>query len=437
MEPWYLSYAILGCTMGGMIPILIPLLAFKRFSSACHVGLVMAAFNLGGLLTPIFGSVADRFGIHRELLSGALIVTAIALGALSFTNIFSLWLALAMIQGIGMFVAMTVGNLFIVEIHPKTEWNERISRLQSFNSGGQVSGMLLAAALSQLDLRSSLLIAASLVALAVLPSCLTPKVSPQRAGNRSARLCDSHQRDWTQESSHLQFIHGKLNFLRHLNSVRNTPFEQFMVIWFFCVAGATAVFTLYPVMMQEEYGVGQELLSLNLAIAMGISVFLYGWAGRLSHRFGPMRILQSFLGVRLIAFFVFFLPGVFHFEGSLKLILLSFSIVVLCWPFLIVSGTALAALLFPIGEGKGMGIFYAVLALACIIGSTIGGWLAAQWGFTATAGMAVITESLGLLFISGNSLVVKADLPGLEAKDVNVSIAVDVLTIKGEKKAEE
>jgi hypothetical protein len=29
MEPWYLSYAILGCTMGGMIPILIPLLAFS------------------------------------------------------------------------------------------------------------------------------------------------------------------------------------------------------------------------------------------------------------------------------------------------------------------------------------------------------------------------------------------------------------------------
>ena len=36
-----------------------------------------------------------------------------------------------------------------------------------------------------------------------------------------------------------------------------------------------------------------------------------------------------------------------------------------------------------------------------------------------------------------DSLVVKADLPGLEAKDVNVSIAGDVLTIKGQKKAEE
>ena len=36
-----------------------------------------------------------------------------------------------------------------------------------------------------------------------------------------------------------------------------------------------------------------------------------------------------------------------------------------------------------------------------------------------------------------DSFVVKAELPGLETKDVNVSISGDVLTIKGEKKKEE
>jgi MFS family permease len=403
MEPWYLSYAILGCTIGGMFPILIPLLAFKRFGSACHVGLVMAAFNLGGLLAPIFGSVSDRFSIHRELLVGGLIITAIALAALSFTNTFSLWLGLALIQGIGVFMAMTVGNLFIVEIHPRAEWNERIGWLQTFNSGGQVSGMLLAAALSQISLSISLLIAAGLVALAVLPSYQTPKLSPWTAGCRPANPCDDRQHYWIQESSHLQFNHGKFNLLSNLKSVRNTPFEHFMGVWFLCVAGATAVLTLYPVMMQEVYGIGQELLSLNFAIAIGFSVFLYGVAGHLAHRFGPMRILQSFLGVRLIAFLGIFLPGVFHFGSSVQLILLSFSVVVLCWPFLIVCGTALTALIFPFGEGKGMGIFYAVLAMACITGSTLGGWLAAQWGYNTTAGMAVITESLGLIFIYGKA----------------------------------
>ena len=34
-------------------------------------------------------------------------------------------------------------------------------------------------------------------------------------------------------------------------------------------------------------------------------------------------------------------------------------------------------------------------------------------------------------------VVVKAELPGLEAKDINVSISGDILTIKGEKEKEE
>ena len=100
-----------------------------------------------------------------------------------------------------------------------------------------------------------------------------------------------------------------------------------------------------------------------------------------------------------MAFLSFFLLEVFYLGGSVQLILLSFSVVVLCWPFLIVSGTALTALLSPFGEGKGMGIFCAVLATACVTGSTVGGWLAAQWGYTATAGMAVVTEASGLILM--------------------------------------
>jgi MFS family permease len=385
--------------MGGMVPILIPLLALKRFSSTCQVGLVMAAFNLGGLMAPIWGSVADRYGIHRGLLSVGLIITSIALAALSIANIFAVWLGLALIQGIGVFVAMTVGNLFIVEIHPKAEWNERIGWLQTFNSGGQVSGMLLAAALSQIDLSSSLLIAASLIAVAVFPSCLSPKVSHDNAGYRSASLCNDRQCNWVHAQSDFQFNHSKLDVLGHLNSIRSTPFEHFMEIWFLCVAGASAVYTLYPVMMQEIYGIGQELLSLTFAVAMGLSVILYSRAGHLAHRFGPMLVLRNFLGVRLVAFISFFFLGMSHFDGQIWLVLLSFSAIVICWPFLIVSGTALAALLSPFGEGEGMGFFCAVLAAACVTGSALGGWLAAHWGYNAAAGMAVITDALGLMLM--------------------------------------
>ena len=76
----------------------------------------------------------------------------------------------------------------------------------------------------------------------------------------------------------------------------------------------------------------------------------------------------------------FFLLEMFHFDGQVQLVLLSFSAIMICWPFLIVSGTALTALLSPFGKGEGMGFFCSVLAAACFTGSAIGGWLAAQWG---------------------------------------------------------
>jgi predicted MFS family arabinose efflux permease len=152
-------------------------------------------------------------------------------------------------------------------------------------------------------------------------------------------------------------------------------------------------------MMQEVYGMKQELISLVFAAAMGLSVFIFAPAGHLAHRFGPVRVIESFLGVRLMALLSFFLLEVFYLGGSVRLILLSFSVVVLCWPFLIVSGTALTALLSPFGEGEGMGIFCAVLATACVTGSAVGGWLAAQWGYATTAGMAVITEASGLFLM--------------------------------------
>ena len=399
VEPWYLSYALLGCTMGGIFPILMPLLALKCFNSPCHVGLVMAAFNLGGFMAPLWGKIADRYGIHRELLISSLVMTAITLAAFALTNTFTVWLGLALIQGVGVFLAMTVGNLFIVETHPKVEWDQRIGWLQVFNSGGQVSGMLLAAALSKIDLSDGLVVTASLIALAVLPGFLAPRVPHQTIANQPGMVSHDRRLKCNQSASHFQFRQVKLDILRHFHSVRHTSFEHIMGIWFLCVAGVSAVYTLYPVMMQQEFGLRQDRIALSFALAMGLSVFLYAQAGRLAHRFGPARILKNFLVLRLAALITLFLLEVLAFGGAVHLILLSFVLVVLCWPFLMVSATALAAASTPFGEGEGMGIFCAVLATACITGSAFGGWLAAQWGYFAATAMAVCTETLGLILI--------------------------------------
>jgi len=399
IEPWYLSYALLGCTMGGMFPILMPLLALKRFNSACHVGFVMAAFNLGGLIAPILGRVVDRYGSHRGLLITGLIITAITLVAFGFTNSFPVWLGLALLQGVGVFLVMTIGNLLIVEIHPKAEWDRRISRLQTFNSGGQVSGMLLAAALSSLDLSDSLLITASLIAIAVLPGFLAPRITKQAVGDLRSHACQDHRCKVNPEPTLPRLYHPVQNLKRHFNAIRHTAFEQIMGVWFSCVAGISAIYTLYPVMMQEMFEIGRSLIGLSFALAMGISVFLYTQAGRWSHQMGSIRVLKRFMGLRLTAFIVFFLLELLTFGGRVYLILLTFMGVVLCWPFIMVSATALTAALSPCGEGEGMGIFCAVFATACLTGSAVGGWLATQWGYHTVVAMAVLTEAVGLVMV--------------------------------------
>jgi len=138
----------------------------------------MAAVSLGGLSGPLWGGLADRYRLHRWLLAGGLLVTALGLALLPFTSGVPAWAGLALLESIGTAAAATVANLFVVELHPQSEWDRRIGWLQTFYGGGQVAGLLAAGVLSSVGFRAGLLTAAGLVALAVVPGWLTTYTPP-------------------------------------------------------------------------------------------------------------------------------------------------------------------------------------------------------------------------------------------------------------------
>jgi fucose permease len=72
-------------------------------------------------------------------------MTAVGLVLFRFTTTSAAWLGLALLQGLGVAGATAVANLFVVEVHPETAWDEHIAWLHTFYDGGQVSGLLLAA----------------------------------------------------------------------------------------------------------------------------------------------------------------------------------------------------------------------------------------------------------------------------------------------------
>ena len=397
IESWYLSFAIIGMIVAGLVPVLIPLMV-SRTGNAGQVGLVMAAVSLGGLTSPLWGSLADQYRLHRWLLAGGMLVTALGLAVLAFTTQPVLWFLLATLQGFGAASAATVANLFIVEVHPKEEWDERIGWLQTFYGLGQVSGLLLAGYFAQLDFRIGLLASAGLSLAAALLGWFTTKTPPKQPGLDPVL---THPAKHTEMvfSSPQRLFHG-LDFsgLKTLGASLFSPFGGFLIMWLLAFAGPAAVFSQFPILMQKLYGVMPGTSSLAFAIIAALGLVLYTPAGNWSERQGPTRILRVSMGMRLLAFAALLWLGFLPVSGLIGfLALAAFGLVVWAWSLMSVSGTALAARLSPVGEGQGLGIFNAMTAVAGVIGAVLGGWAAGIWGYNAIVILALLGVILGLV----------------------------------------
>ena len=395
-EPWYVAYGLLGAALGGLVPILIPL-TVGRVGDVLDVGLVMAAFHLGELAAPLWGGLADRYGGQRGLATGGLLVTAIALAAFPWTTTPAGWIGLAVLGGLGGVTATTLAPLFVVHVYPPEEWDERLSWLHAFYDGGGVAGLLLAGGLSQTHVRGGLLTAAGLTATAAILAWLTIRAPLGPSTPRAERLRPARHGDVALASLRGHGHQPTLDTLRQLLPALWSPFHRFLMVWLLALIGSSALFALYPILMQEVFAIPPALSSLTYAVAGGLRLLVYPLAGHWSMRFGQLRVLRVALGVRLLAFGSLFALAMMPLDGQRWLALPIVTVVVLAWPLLSVSSTALTAHLSPVGEGEGMGIFKAVSALAGVIGAALAGALAARWGYGTSLGLAVAGVALALL----------------------------------------
>jgi len=396
VEPWYLAYGLLGATMAGLLPILIPL-TVSHIHGAAQVGFVVAALSLGGLLAPVWGALADRYRLHRWLLAGGLLLTTLGLLAFSATTVPAIWLGLALLQGIGAAGAATVANLFVVEAHPRLEWDERIGWLQTFYGGGQVGGLFLAGVLGQAHPRLGLLAAAGLTAVAILPGWFKTRTPPGPLAPKPVLLHPVRNGEWAIASPQRLFHHVSWKTVQQLEALLRPPFRMFLIAWFLTFAGAAGVFSLYPVLMERLYGIPPRLSSWGFGVAAGLGLALYSPAGRWSTHFGAPQVLRAALGIRLLAFLGLLALGLTSPGRHGWLALLAFLFIVLAWSLLSVSGTTLAAHLSSIGEGEGLGLFNATTALGGVIGAALGGWTAERWGYASAVGLAVAGVTCGLI----------------------------------------
>ncbi len=390
IQRWYLSYALLGLVIAGVAPIALPLLA-ERTGGPTAPGLVMAAFNLGMLAAPLWGALADRTGSHRPLYALGLAVLAAGIGAFPLRHSLGWFVMTALVIGLAASATATVANLFITERHPRASWGARFGWLQTFYGAGQVVGLVVAGAFGASRASLALGFAGFAAVLAAAMFRVVPMSTPTErpvAGHHHARH-GGMVLGTMMSHAHLPHLMRALTKLPRLVRNGRSPFLDFLGSWFLGNVGSAALFSFYPLVMGHVFGLQTGAASWAFAGAAAVGLLLYGPAGSASRRLSAGAVYRTGLGLRLAALVFLTLVALTHVAVRGWLAVAGFGLVVLAWSLLAVSGSDLAAESSSLPQGEAMGLYAASGAVAAVIGSLLGGFIAALTGYA------------GLLWVAG------------------------------------
>ncbi len=397
IEPWFLAYACLGIVQGGMLPLLLPLSA----GGSTHAGTIVGVMNLAGLTAPFWGHLADRRRLHRQVLLAGMLMALVALVLLPVHLGLALKAVVASVLGLGFAAANTVANMFIVEVRPQEEWDARIGALQTLGGLGQVAGLLLAGFLGG-KFALAFGVAAGLVGAAVPIAWMTLRGIQVPVVRMSATahpaLGGEAWANAPQRLFHVLSWRGLVTLLDEMEM----PFARLLVVWFAAFVAIGAVLTMFPLSLIQTFGVSVRLPATTYAFAAAVSLAMYPLAASAAKRRGARRVLRAGFAARTIAIVIltaaFLLP-----VGDVPLALVGFVIMVIAWPLLGVSGTALAAELAPGEQGEALGLFNASSSLAGALGAFLGGWAMEAFGYGTVCLVGSVVVALATLLSGGKN----------------------------------
>lgn len=198
---------------------------------------------------------------------------------------------------------------------------------------------------------------------------------------------------------HAHRLRGEV--LASVTELLRTPFAWFLLSWAFYNFAVAGFFAYYPLLMWHGYGVLPALTAVTYALAAGIGIGLFILGGLWAKRFGARWVYVAALVLRSSGFCLLALPWLAHEPHSQTIAIVGFLSVVLAWPLLSVSGTALAASLTPIGEGAAMGLLSASGAAATVLGTFLAGPLVLRFGFASIPAFALSGLAMALVSMSG------------------------------------
>ncbi|HEY7804202.1 MAG TPA: MFS transporter [Orrella sp.] len=409
ISPWYLGYAFQGAAVLGLAPILLPLVVGGALGSSA-AGMVVACFYVGQLASPLLGNLADRTKAFRLIYALGYVLLAAGLSGFALVESLVFWSLLAFVQGLGSAATNTVAAMFIVEYSPKKDWDGKIGWLQTFYGAGQAAGLGLAA-IAQAHPTLGLLLSAALMApglflgLRGLPDtgrsgANTHTPLRQRTKDlqaKAARLISTGPRNLSHLVHRYHPQVGGLvgGLLKNLK----TPYGLYILAWFACMFGTWLLYNLYPLLMKSAFDIEADRSSLFYALAAVIGVFFYAPSGKLGKLIGDVAVVALGTIVTLICLLAMSMLAWWQPDDAGWWALLAFIPIPVAWSPLIVAGTAAAAQLSSLNEGKAVGIFNATTAIASVLSAFAAGWVADLLSYTWVLILAAIATAIACVLL--------------------------------------
>lgn len=398
IEKWYWGFLLQGAIVLGLAPILIPIIVGSQ-KGALEAGAVVGAFYLGQLASPVFGMLADKYSLYKFLYLASYIFMGMSVVGFIYVDSVALWFILALIIGLSAGAGNTISAMYIVEVKPHQEWDQRIGWLQTFYGTGQALGLFAAAAFAT-NASWGMMFAGALM----LPGFLLSRRTVPYIGStsRSKAVPRIHHHISRRSKSIIPPFHHYQNVtLRSIKKfIRNiyTPFGLFLLSWFLVTLGMWMFMNLYPLLMSKSYGISEGESSTYYAIFATAGAFAYAPSGRLGKIIGNSVVV--FIGV-IMLFASLLGLGILCFCGRSEwgvLVPIAFAMIPIAWSPLIVAGTSFASELTPFGQGEGLGLFNASTALSSVIAAFLAGIIAHTWDYPTLIICAMIVVFLGAIF---------------------------------------
>jgi len=276
-----------------------------------------------------------------------------------------------------------------------------------------VVGLLLAGIAAGSDLKIGFLLAGGITFLGCAPALFMKGSVGRTAVSRPALRNPSRHSEFSAGSPQMFYHHFTPKAFKAVFRYFRSPLGMFLVAWLISFGGAAAFFSLYPVLMKNAYGVDPSFSSICFAFAAAVGLLLYAPAGRWSRKYGPIKIIQTALGVRILAFTVLLALAALSLKVPGSAALVSVVFVVLAWSLLSVTGTEITAQYSLAHEGEGLGMFNASTSIAGVLGAVAGGWGAGIWGYKSVPAMGIGGAVVGMILMAALSTMNKNN-PGKE-----------------------